>query len=141
MAPEDGTRVAPVEHILPEESLGHFVDLLVRITETAGALIIFAGVVMALARLALVAVHRDSERGFPRVRLGLARYLAVGLEFQLASDLLATAVAPSYEQIGKLAAVATIRTALNYFLAREIDKEQREMVGDDTAPVRKTVKK
>ena len=51
-------------------------------------------------------------------------FLAVGLEFQLASDILRTAVAPSYEELGKLAVVAAIRTALNFFLAREIKQEQ-----------------
>ncbi len=43
-----------------------------------------------------------------------------GLEFQLAADILRTAVAPSFEEIGQLAAVAAIRTALNYFLERDI---------------------
>jgi hypothetical protein len=33
---------------------------------------------------------------------------------------LATAVAPSWNDIGKLAAIAVIRTALNYFLEREL---------------------
>ena len=44
------------------------------------------------------------------VRLGLGRYLALGLEFQLASDVLRTAVAPTLREIGELAAVAAIRT-------------------------------
>ena len=47
-----------------------------------------------------------------------------------ASDLLSTAVAPTFEEIGKLAAVAAIRTALNFFLAREI-REEREEVEQD----------
>ncbi len=59
------------------------------------------------------------------MRLSLGRFLALGLEFQLASDILRTAIAPSYEELGKLAAVASIRTALNFFLAREIREEQR----------------
>jgi hypothetical protein len=42
---------------------------------------------------------------------------------------LRTAVAPSFEELGKSAAVAAIRTALNYFLAREIADEQRSLHG------------
>lgn len=57
------------------------------------------------------------------MRLRLGRFLALGLEFQLASDLLRTAVAPSFEEIGKLAAVAAIRTGLNWFLGRELREE------------------
>ncbi|MCK6210744.1 DUF1622 domain-containing protein [Georgenia sp. EYE_87] len=52
-----------------------------------------------------------------------------------ASDILTTAVAPTFEEIGKLAAVATIRTALNYFLARELKEERREL-GQDTGEER-----
>lgn len=51
----------------------------------------------------------------------LSRYLA--LEFQLGSDILSTAVAPSWDQIGKLAAIAVIRTVLNYFLTKEMGEE------------------
>ena len=41
--------------------------------------------------------------------------------------MLRTAVSPSFAQIGQLAAIATIRTALNYFLGREIRQEQRQV--------------
>ena len=59
------------------------------------------------------------------VRLSLARWLAVSLEFLLAADILRTAVAPTWDEIGKLAAVATLRTLLNYFLEREIQHDER----------------
>ncbi|USI90172.1 DUF1622 domain-containing protein [Rhodococcus pyridinivorans] len=67
---------------------------------------------------------RDPDAFVP-VRSSLGRFLALGLEFQLASDILRTAISPSFDQIGKLAAIAAIRTALNYFLAREVAEEQR----------------
>ena len=65
------------------------------------------------------------------MRLSLGRYLALGLEFQLASDVMRTAIAPSFQELGKLAAVAAIRTALNFFLAREIREEQRILAERD----------
>jgi uncharacterized membrane protein len=55
------------------------------------------------------------------VRLTLARWLALALEFELAADILNTAVTPTWSDIEKLAAIAAIRTALNYFLGKEID--------------------
>jgi uncharacterized membrane protein len=61
---------------------------------------------------------------FNAIRLVLARYLALALEFQLGADILSTAIAPTWDQIGKLAAIAVIRTVLNYFLGREIKEEQ-----------------
>lgn len=53
-----------------------------------------------------------------RVKFGSA--VAVALELLLGADVLATAVAPSWNDIGQLAAIATIRTILNYFLEREL---------------------
>ncbi len=59
------------------------------------------------------------------VRLGLGRWLALGLEFALAADILRTAVAPTWHDIGQLAAIAVLRTGLNYGLEREIAREER----------------
>ena len=54
----------------------------------------------------------------------LARYLALALEFELGADILGTAVSPSWDQIGKLGAVAVIRTGLNFFLSMEMKQEK-----------------
>ena len=56
-----------------------------------------------------------------QVRLNLGRWLALALEFELAADILRTAVAPTWNEIGQLAAIIVLRTALNFFLQREID--------------------
>ena len=103
--------------------------------EAAGALIVAVGAVVVLSRLAGRALHADASR-LTRVRLGLARSLTLALEFQLAADVLATAIAPSWQQIGRLSAIAVIRTALNYSLAREIASERKEVSAE--APVRKS---
>ncbi|MFW6776016.1 DUF1622 domain-containing protein [Nocardioides sp. CPCC 205120] len=112
--------------VLPEEHLHAAVDLLVRLVEAAGAAVIFIGAVIAVIQFLRVLPRRD-PREFTRVRLTLGRFLALGLEFQLASDVLRTAIAPSFEVLGQLAAVAAIRTALNFFLAREIREEQEQV--------------
>lgn len=87
--------------------------------ESVGALVIDIGILVALAGFLRGFLQRDTA-SFISVRLTFARYLALGLEFQLAADILSTAVAPSWDQIGKLAAIAVIRTGLNYFLTREL---------------------
>lgn len=110
-----------------DEHLQTVVDLLVRLVEAAGALIIFSGVALAFARVVLLALRRGSVDGFVAVRLNLGRFLALGLEFQLAGDILRTAIAPTYDELGQLAVVAAIRTALNYFLRREIKEERAEL--------------
>ena len=113
--------------LLPEDALREWVGLLVRLVECAGALIIFLGAVLAFVGFVRAALPPDRDREFTRVRLGFGRYLVLGLEFQLAADILTTAIAPSKEEIGKLAAIAAIRTALNYFLNKEIAQERAEV--------------
>ena len=90
--------------------------------ETVGAAIIALGVAMA-AFYFVRALLKRQPADFNQIRLLLSRYLALALEFQLGSDILSTAVAPSWDQIGKLAAVAVIRTVLNYFLTKEMSEE------------------
>jgi uncharacterized membrane protein len=70
------------------------------------------------------------------VRGGVAGDVAVALEFQLASDVLQTAISPSWDQLGILAAIATIRTALHFFLSREMTNE-RALVRKATASARR----
>jgi uncharacterized membrane protein len=111
----------------PETIVGDAVGVLVTVVEACGAAIIAIGAIHAFVRLVIVAVRDRRTADFVPVRLSLGRYLALGLEFQLASDVLRTAVAPSFREIGQLAAVATIRTALNYFLSREIAEERRQV--------------
>jgi uncharacterized membrane protein len=91
--------------------------------EVLGAAIIALGVVVAVVTFARVALARQHAEADPRVRLILARYLALALELQLAADILATAIAPSWDAIGRLGAVAVIRTGLNYFLNKEMENE------------------
>jgi uncharacterized membrane protein len=92
--------------------------------ETVGALVVAAGAVRGVVAL-LAARAEPPERRFVPVRLTLARYLSLALEFQLAADILSTAISPSWDEIGKLAAIAVIRTGLNFFLGREVAEESR----------------
>lgn len=55
------------------------------------------------------------------IRLRLGRWLALALEFELGADILRTAVAPTWDEIGKLGAIIILRTTLNYFLQKEIN--------------------
>ncbi|SNR61379.1 DUF1622 domain-containing protein [Blastococcus mobilis] len=110
-----------------EELLADIVGVLVTVVEACGAAIVITGAVWAFARFLWVGLRRRTTEAFVPVRLTLGRFLLLGLEFQLASDVLRTAVAPSFEELGLLAAVAAIRTALNYFLSREIADERRQV--------------
>lgn len=110
-----------------EESLRAVIDVLVRVVEAAGAAVIVFGALWAAIRFVVDGVRQRDAAVFTPIRLMLGRFLALGLEFQLAGDILRTAIAPTFTQIGQLAAIAAIRTALNYFLGREIAEEQKQV--------------
>jgi uncharacterized membrane protein len=93
--------------------------------ETIGAFIIAMGILVA-GYLLVKALWQRRTANFTAIRLTLARYLALALEFQLGADILSTAIAPSWEQIGQLGAIAVIRTGLNYFLTKEMQQEERQ---------------
>lgn len=98
------------------------VEWLRLLVEALGALVIAVGVLIVVTGLIR---HAFAARGtsFTPIRLAFARYLTLALELQLAADILSTSVAPTWDRIGKLAAIAVIRTALNYFLSKEMKDE------------------
>ena len=85
------------------------------VVEGVGVLIVAVAVVLATIRFAAGLVARQRTMPSDSVRLALGRSLALSLEFLLGADILRTAVEPSWDEIGRLAAIAAIRTALNYF--------------------------
>ena len=96
--------------------------------ELIAILVITIGTLEALAAVArairlLIARRPDTARREALLRY--AHWLAAGLTFQLAGDIVHTAVAPSWDDIGKVAAIAVIRTFLTFFLERDI-KDLRE---------------
>ncbi|MFF4425572.1 DUF1622 domain-containing protein [Streptomyces sp. NPDC001549] len=126
--------------LVSESGVRELIGWLVHVIEAGGALIIFVGAVWAFARFATTGLRRRSLIGeFNKIRLSLGRFLVLGLEFQLAGDVLRAAVAPGFTEIGQLAAVAAIRTVLNFFLTREIAQERAEIEADQKAPVQRTV--
>jgi uncharacterized membrane protein len=93
--------------------------------EAAAAIIIAYGAIEATARfLSLIVRREDMRTNKEYIRLNLGQWLTVALEFELAADILRTAVAPSWNDIGQLAAIIIIRTALNFFLQKEIDQAE-----------------
>ena len=113
--------MTPLEEIvkLITLSLGSLVD-------GAAALIIAHAIIKAV----LLYVKSSFRNGIDKmeIRLSLGKSLALALEFLLAADILRTAVAPNWDDISKLAAIAVLRTLLNYFLERELKHSETKSV-------------
>jgi uncharacterized membrane protein len=95
--------------------------------EILAAVIIGVAVIRALYQYLGLLFFRRNMLSEEAIRVSFGSTVSVSLELLLGADVLATAVAPSWDMIGKLAAIAVLRTALNYFLAKEL-KEIREEV-------------
>lgn len=106
-----------------EELLIAAVDYLRLTVEAIGAAVIGVGALSAALRYAfsLLGLRKYSDSD---IRLYLGRFLVLGLEFQLGADILGTAVAPTFEEVRLLAAIVVIRTVLNYFLSKELERDQ-----------------
>ena len=109
-----------------EETVKLITLYLARITEIGAAFVIGFGMLKAFGTY-LINIFKLSEKIFPKneIRLSLGRNLGLALEFLLGADILQTAVAPTWDDIGKLAAIAVLRTGLNYFLDRELKAAEK----------------
>ena len=54
--------------------------------------------------------------------LGFAKVLVAALSIQLAADIIESSISDSWEAIGRLGAIAVIRTFLDYFLGRDVNE-------------------
>lgn len=92
------------------------------LVEATGAIIIALAAIEAALRAAVVFVRRGlPPEAKDEVRLRLGMWLGVALEFELAADILRTAIAPTWNDVGLLAAIIALRTLLNFFLQMEIE--------------------
>jgi uncharacterized membrane protein len=109
--------VAMVEELFQEVAGGVALAL-----EAMVVLIVAVAALKALIRTLPLLFSTDLLAADRRaIWLQFAGSLLMALEFTLAADIVRSAIAPSWEAIGKLGAVAVIRIALNFFLARDIE--------------------
>lgn len=99
---------------------------IVLVLEAVSVLMIVIGAMEAVWRLSQGFVHRQVSHDVRREAwLGLARWLLLGLEFMLAADIIRSLIAPTWDEIGRLASIALIRTFLNYFLEKDLEHAAR----------------
>ena len=97
-------------------------ELSIVVIDVIAFLVIVVGtvdVVVRALRTEVGAASRDEKRA---VWLGYARFLVIGLTFQLAADIIETSISTSWEAIARLGAVALIRTFLEFFLERDVSE-------------------
>jgi uncharacterized membrane protein len=105
-----------------EESLAAAARIVAQLADAIAILVMAIGVLSALiAIVRLIFRGRVSHYEKRAAWLDFAGWLVAGLTFQLAADILETTLAPTWDQIGRVAAIAAIRTFLTFFLDRDMD--------------------
>ena len=94
----------------------------------------------ANAFFSMIRVMRTHPAGHERrlVWITYARWLVAALTFQLAADIIESTLVESWDAVGRLAAIAAIRTFLNYFLERDMaEVRERDAARGEAAPVQR----
>lgn len=109
-----------------EEWLKPAVVYLSHIIELVAAGVVALAILLFVFQFAISHMGIKPHRGNIELRVKFGSYLTLALELLLGADILVTAVAPSWDDIGKLAAIAAVRTVLNFFLEKDLKSWQVE---------------
>ncbi len=114
-----------------DEMLAYTASVVATGLEFVVVLLILVGGVATLVRLAATAGGgRLNAAALRMIWLHFAAWILMALEFALGADILRTITAPSWDDIGKLAAIAAVRTGLSVFLSRDLDAMKSEAKAD-----------
>jgi uncharacterized membrane protein len=102
--------------------------------EAGSVLLITVGAAQALYRVFAAPFSAGaSSRAKKDVWLHFGMWLLLGLEFELGADVIKTAIAPTWTDIGQLGAIAVIRVFLNYFLEQDMTRYEPGTAGGPVA--------
>jgi uncharacterized membrane protein len=105
-----------------EELIHQFGRTAEMLVEAAAMVTVAWGALEAFVRLVPVVLRPGTTHGERKAiwrRFGM--WLVLGLEFALAADIIGSVVTPTWQDVGKLGAIAVIRTFLNYFLEKDLE--------------------
>ena len=99
----------------------YFAQIVTYIAQISAAIVILVGVGRAIYIFVTNGLKRNLElKHMLSGRFLLGHSLSLGLSFLIGASILQSAVAPTWDDIGKLAAIIAVRTLLTYFLGKEL---------------------
>jgi len=108
------------------EWLGLISDPVITAIDAIALLVIVVGTAEVSVNVVRAAIKPLGQQEARKVWLRYSRWLVAALTLQLAADIIETSVTTSWQTIGRVGAIAVIRTFLNYFLERDVEGQQRE---------------
>lgn len=107
------------------EWLSRLTEYAVLFIDTVVLVVIVLATAQALVGMVRLVVGRPTNEQRREVWMAYARWLVAGLTLQLGADILETAITNDWEAVIRVAAIAAIRTMLNYFLAKDISEARQ----------------
>src|SRR5262245_24606868 len=105
-----------------EETLSGWAAFIALMVESIAVGIVVFGVIEAFIRLLQPFFDWPPLTGWRKsIWVSLGMWLLLALQFALAADIVRSVISPTWDDLGHLAAIAGIRTFLNYFLERDIE--------------------
>ncbi len=98
----------------------------ITVIDAIALLVILVGTIEVSFTVARASFKPLGDQVARQAWLRYLRWLVAGLTFQLAADIIETSISTNWQTIGRLGAIAVIRTFLNYFLERDVVQQQRE---------------
>ena len=117
-----------------EKIISQVIGFLVPLVELAGVFVVMLGVVRTMVFYLRRVRGRHKEIPFSLLRETLGRNMIMGLEFQVAADILKTGLTPTWNELLLLAGLITVRTVLNFLLEHELRAASSFQSGDKGTP-------
>lgn len=109
-----------------EELLFRFADHAALFIEAAAVVIVTAGAIEAFVSLVKVVFDRATHGARKAVWRRFGMWLLLGLEFELAADIIRSVISPTWQDLAQLGVIAVVRTFLNYFLEKDLERASEE---------------
>ena len=108
------------------EVFKHFLEELAFYIDLFGIFIILYGFVISAVGLFISELGRFKENSdlmaCQKIRVQLGTYILLGIEFMIASDIIHTVLTRDLMDLAFVSALVVIRTAISFFLGREINE-------------------
>jgi len=118
-----------------ESALARILSYIIPVVEACGALVVILGVGRAI--VAYVRSYFSHGRiPVAPMRVQLGQSMVVGLEFQVAADVLRTAANPTWDDVLFLGVLIGVRSVLNFLLEWELAHLNGAEHTPDAAPLR-----
>jgi len=99
------------------------------VVEMVAVVVVAFGALEAFLKLIWIVVTPGTTHGERKaIWRGFGMWLLLGLEFELAADIIDSVISPTWQDVGMLGAIAVIRTFLNYFLEKDIEESDQRTV-------------